>query len=67
LTWGDYDRAYAIKKKIINKGSKMPKDYGRNFYVYKQDKDIYGHKIIKKELYEGSQKRFIYIVQELQI
>jgi formamidopyrimidine-DNA glycosylase len=67
LTWGDYDRAYAIKKKIINKGSKLPKDYGRNFYVYKQDKDIYGHKIIKKELYEGSQKRFIYMVQELQI
>lgn len=67
LTWGDYDRTYALKKKLIDKGGKLPKDYGRNFYIYKQTNDIYGNKVIKEELYEGSQKRFIYMVQELQI
>jgi len=67
LTWGDYNRTYALKKKFIDKNSKLPKDYGRNFYIYKQTKDIYGNKVIKEELYEGSQKRFIYWVQELQI
>ncbi len=67
LTWGDYDKSYGLKKKFIDKNSKLPKDYGRNFYVYKQTKDIYNNKIIKEELYEGSQKRFIYWVKELQI
>jgi formamidopyrimidine-DNA glycosylase len=67
LTWGDYDKSYAVKKKFINKNSVLPKDYGRNFYVYKQSKDIYGNNIIKEELYEGSEKRFIYWVQKLQI
>lgn len=67
LTWGNYDKSYALKKKFIDKNSKLPKDYGRNFYVYKQEKDIYGYKVINEELYEGSQKRFIYWVQKLQI
>ena len=67
LTWGNYDKSYAIKKRIISKNSKLPKDYGRNFYVYKQTKDIYGYKVINEELYEGSQKRFIYMVQQFQI
>lgn len=67
LTWGDYNKSYGLKKKFIDKNSVLPKDYGRNFYVYKQTKDIYNNKIIKEELYEGSQKRFIYWVKELQI
>jgi len=67
LTWGDYNKSYAVKKKFIDKNSVLPKDYGRNFYVYKQKKDIYGNNIIKEELYEGSQKRFIYWVKKLQI
>jgi endonuclease-8 len=67
LTWGDYDKSYALKKKFIDKNSVLPKDYGRNFYVYKQEKDIYDKNIIKEELYEGSQKRFIYWVQKLQV
>jgi hypothetical protein len=37
------------------------------FYIYNQETDMYGNKVIKKELYEGSQKRFIYYVKEIQI
>jgi len=66
LTWGDYDKEEAIKMKIINKSTKLPSDYDRMFFIYQEEKDIHGHKILKKELYEGSQKRFIYYVPEIQ-
>jgi len=66
LTWGDYDKKYAIKHKIIFKKDKLPSDYNRDFFVYYEDTDIYGNKITKEELYEGSQKRFIYFVPEIQ-
>ena len=61
LTWGDYDYKKAVKLKIIKKNTKLPSDYGLDF------KDIYGNKVIKEELYEGSQKRFIYWVKEKQL
>jgi endonuclease-8 len=67
ITWGNYNRNYAIKKKIINKTDKIPYDYKRDFFIYRENKDIYGNPVIKKELYEGSQKRFIYWVKEVQI
>jgi len=66
LTWGDYDQEEAIKLKIMTKSTKLPKDYNRMFFVYQEEKDIHGHIIIKKELFEGSQKRFIYYVPEVQ-
>ena len=66
LTWGDYDIEMAKKLKIFSKETKLPRDYDRMFFVYNYDKDIHGHKIIKKELYEGSQKRFIYYVPSIQ-
>lgn len=66
LTWGDYDIKTARKLKIITKDTKMPADYDRMFFVYSYDEDINGHKIIKKELFEGSQKRYIYYVPEIQ-
>jgi len=66
LTWGDYDYKKAKKLKIIKKTTKLPCDYDRMFFVYSQDEDIHGNKIIKKELFEGSQKRFIYYVPEIQ-
>jgi hypothetical protein len=37
-----------------------------DFFVYRKDKDINGEKVIKEELFEGSQKRFIYWVKEVQ-
>jgi formamidopyrimidine-DNA glycosylase len=67
LTWGDYDKEEAIRMKIITKSTKLPRDYDRMFFIYQEDKDIYGHKVHKKELYEGSQKRFIYWVKNYQL
>jgi len=66
LTWGDYDIKMAKKLKIISKETKLPRDYDRMFFVYSYDQDIHGNKIVKKELYEGSQKRFIYYVPSIQ-
>ena len=66
LTWGIYNKHTAIKLKIIKKNIKLPSDYDRLFYMYMQEEDIYGNKVIKKELYDGSQKRFIYYVPTIQ-
>jgi hypothetical protein len=52
--------------KIMTKSTKLPADYKRFFFIYQEDTDIYGNKVLKKELYEGSQKRFIYYVPEIQ-
>jgi formamidopyrimidine-DNA glycosylase len=67
LTWGDYDYKKGIKLKIINKTTKLPRNYDRDFFVYYNDEDIHGNKVIKEELYEGSKKRFIYWVKSYQI
>jgi len=66
LTWGDYNYKDALKLKIITKKDKIPSDYNRDFFVYYEDTDIYGNKVTKEELYEGSQKRFIYWVKNYQ-
>ena len=66
LTYGDYDRDKAIILGIIKKKDKIPQDYERDFFVYDQEYDIYNNKVIKEELYEGSQKRFIYYVKKIQ-
>ena len=64
LIWGDYNFKEGKKKGLIK--CKIPDDYKRNFFAYKQEKDINGNSIIKQELYEGSQKRFIYWVKQVQ-
>ena len=66
LMWGDYNYDFAMKKGYINKGFKIPHDYGRNFFIYRQETDLDGNKVSKKELFEGSQKRFIYWVESVQ-
>ena len=66
LTWGNYDRTCAINLNIIKKTTKLAYDYDRLFFVYNQETDIYGNKVMRKELYEGSQKKFIYYVLKLQ-
>ena len=66
LMWGDYASEEAVRLGYINKDFKIPHDYGREFFVYRQDTDLDGHKVEKKELYEGSQKRFIYWVPDVQ-
>ncbi len=64
--WGDYNYDEAVKKGYVSKGFKIPHDYKREFFVYRQDTDLDGNKVVKKELYEGSQKRFIYWVENVQ-
>ena len=66
LVWSDYDYKKAVKLKFIKKNFKISQKYGRDFFVYYYDTDIYGNKVKKEELYEGSQKRFIYWVPLLQ-
>lgn len=66
LTWGDYSYTKAIKFKIIETNDKLPIHYNRNFFVYDQKKDIFGNEVTKEELFEGSQKRTIYWVKNLQ-
>lgn len=66
LIWGDYDYKSGVKKGYISKSLKLPNDYQRDFFIYRQDKDINDNTIKKEELYEGSQKRFIYWVDKIQ-
>jgi formamidopyrimidine-DNA glycosylase len=66
LTWGDYDPKQGKKLKILSKHPKLPKNYERDFFVYYEEEDINGEKVKKEELYEGSQKRMIYWVPEIQ-
>jgi len=66
LTWGQFDKKKAIQAQIITTKDKLPADYDRDFFVYNEAEDIYGNKVTKEELYEGSQKRFIYWVKNYQ-
>ena len=66
LMWGDYNPEEAKRLGYINADFKIPHDYDREFFVYRQEKDLEGRKVEKKELYEGSQKRMIYWVPDVQ-
>jgi len=67
LTLGEYNFNSAIKTKNIKKTNKLPKDYGRDFFVYNMKKDIRGKLIIKEPLYTGKILRYIYWVKDYQI
>ena len=60
LIWGNNDIKFAIKNKLVLKSTRLPSFYKRDFFIYNETKDIYGNHVKKEELYEGSQKRFIY-------
>lgn len=67
----EFRRIYNYSKKLTlgeyyNNYNKLPKHYNRLFFVYQQERDIYNNKVYKKELYSGSQKRFVYYVPKLQ-
>jgi formamidopyrimidine-DNA glycosylase len=64
LIWGDYNYKEGMKKGYIKYD--LPDKYKRDFFIYKQENDIHGKKITKEELFEGSQKRFIYWVKDIQ-
>ncbi len=63
LTIGEY---YYGKKKEKLYNIHLPHHYGRFFFVYQEKTDIYGNQVKKEELYEGSQKRFIFWVPKIQ-
>ncbi len=63
LIWGQYNKKRGIKLGIITKSDKLPLDYGRNFFVYQQETDIYGKVVKKEKLYTGSQIRYIYYTE----
>lgn len=66
LTWGDYDKKEGKRLGIISKNFKSPHDYDRNFFVYYESEDIDGNHVKKEELCEGSQKRMIFWVPNVQ-
>lgn len=67
LTWSKYDYKQGQQLGFIEANHpKIPEDYEREFYVYNQSTDPQGRAVKKEELYEGSQKRFIYWVPEVQ-
>ena len=45
LTWGEYNFDEGVNKQYYEKRSKLPKDYGRLFFVYMQEEDIYSNKV----------------------
>jgi formamidopyrimidine-DNA glycosylase len=63
LTWGTYNFNEALKLNIVTKNDKLPHYYGRNFFVYDCEEDIYGNKVIKEPL---SKDRNIYWVPKIQ-
>lgn len=66
LTLGEYNFNNAVKTKNIKKTNKLPKDYGRDFFVYKMKEDIKRNPIIKTALYTGKIPRYIYWVKDYQ-
>ena len=66
LVWSDYNYMKAVKLKFIRKNFKTSQKYGRDFFIYYYDNDIHGNIVKKEEMYEGSQKRFIYWCPNIQ-
>jgi len=66
LTWGDYNYKKARKLELISDNDKLPIDYNRLFFIYKQKKDINDYNVLTDKLYEGSAKRTIFWVKERQ-
>ena len=66
LIWGQYDKKEGVKMKLISKTDKLPQDYKRDFFAYQEEQDVFGKKVTKEQLYEGSQVRYIYWVKDRQ-
>ena len=66
LVWGAYSYGLGVKLGIIREGQRVPDDFGRDFFVYMEDRDVYGAPVKKEKLYEGAQIRYIHWVPERQ-
>jgi hypothetical protein len=51
LIWGDYDYKNGVKKGHISKSLKLPNDYNRDFFIYRQEHDISGNKVKKEDVF----------------
>lgn len=58
IIWNLYNYKQGIKRGYIVKSDKFPEDYKREFFVYKQDKDIFDNKIKQKKIKD----RIVYYV-----
>jgi len=58
ITWNLYNYKRGIKLGYIKNSDKFPEDYDRDFFVYKQDKDIFNNKIKQKKIKD----RLVYYV-----
>jgi hypothetical protein len=63
--WSESERSIQFLILMLKKDI-IPRNYDRDFLVYSENTDIYNNKVIKEELYEGSQKRFIYWTKKMQ-
>jgi hypothetical protein len=67
LIWSKYNYKKGEKLGMIEAGHpQLPEDYKREFYVYFQENDPKGHPVKKEELHDGSNKRFIHWVPDVQ-
>jgi formamidopyrimidine-DNA glycosylase len=66
LVWGAYSYKLGVKYGIIREGQRIPDDFNRDFFIYMQERDVYGNDVKKEKLYEGSQIRYIHWVPERQ-
>jgi len=67
LKKSDLKKLYKYSKSLSKEINVLPKNYGREFFVYDMKEDIYGNKIIKEPLYTGKNKRFIYWLPKIQV
>lgn len=66
LVLGDYDIHEGKKQGYITADTKLPTHYKRDFFVYREKTDVDGNPVHKDELFEGSQKRFIFWCPKVQ-
>jgi len=67
LVWAKYDYKQGIRiGAIAEKHPRLPSDYERDFYIFRQDTDPQGRLVEHKKLYEGSQERTIFWVPSVQ-
>lgn len=66
LVLGDYDAKMGKEQGYIAPATKLPTHYKRDFFVYREKTDVDGNPVTKEELFEGSQKRFIYWCPKVQ-
>jgi formamidopyrimidine-DNA glycosylase len=66
LVLGDYNIHEGKKQGYIMADTRLPTYYKRDFFVYREKTDVDGNPVHKDELFEGSQKRYIFWCPKVQ-